>query len=157
MTRYRQAWRMGFLVWGHGALRHFKALAYLANLRTPFFPPSTPHARQALTRVNPAAYSCLAALSQNARVDVVVISGGDKQRLEEVFGDLHIWLAAENGAVVRPPGRKVRARGNWLSGGLAGYSSETCTSGWRHNGAVVQPAGSKIRGVDVCAALSRLV
>lgn len=53
----------------------------------------------------------MAALSQNARVDVVVISGGDKQRMEEVFGDLHIWLAAENGAVVRPPGSKVGGSG----------------------------------------------
>ena len=36
-----------------------------------------------------------------------VISGGEKHRLEEVFSDLHVWLAAENGAVIRPPGRKV--------------------------------------------------
>lgn len=101
---------------------------------------------QALTRVNPAAYSCLAALSQNPRVDIVVgcrgiegmpagapahavpssrlglnilnacmsglrmqvISGGEKHRLDEVFSDLPIWLAAENGAVIRPPGAKVR-------------------------------------------------
>lgn len=154
---------------------------------------------QALTRVNPAAYSCLAALSQNPLVDIVVgfwhclsfavlcarvcacacararararacacarasacacaracacanrpqplqmilrllppssdvsypsyqhhhhhhfaahpsscspplqvISGGEKHRLEEVFSGLHIWLAAENGAVVRPAGSKV--------------------------------------------------
>ena len=40
-----------------------------------------------------------------------MISGGDKQRMEEVFGDLHIWLAAENGAVVRPPGSKVGGSG----------------------------------------------
>ena len=61
---------------------------------------------QALTRVNPAAYSCLAALSQNPALDIVVISGGEKHRLEEVFGGLHIWLAAENGAVVRPAGAR---------------------------------------------------
>lgn len=38
-----------------------------------------------------------------------VISGGEKHRLDEVFSDLPIWLAAENGAVIRPPGEKVRA------------------------------------------------
>lgn len=81
-----------------------------AELLTPPFLAVRPE--QALTRVNPAAYSCLAALSQNPLVDIVVISGGDKQRLMEVFGDLHIWLAAENGAVVRPPGSKV-GRGGW--------------------------------------------
>lgn len=37
-----------------------------------------------------------------------VISGGEKHRLDEVFCDLPIWLAAENGAVIRPPGAKVR-------------------------------------------------
>jgi trehalose 6-phosphate synthase/phosphatase len=88
--------------------RRLLVLGYNATLTTAVEAPRQPKKHfdqiQALTRVNPAAYSCLAALSQNPRVDVVVISGGEKQRLIEVFGDLHIWLAAENGAVVRPPG-----------------------------------------------------
>lgn len=28
--------------------------------------------------------------------------------MEEVFADLQVWLAAENGAVIRPAGSKVR-------------------------------------------------
>ncbi|PSC73982.1 Alpha,alpha-trehalose-phosphate synthase [UDP-forming] 1 [Micractinium conductrix] len=90
--------------------RRLLVLGYNATLTTAVEAPWQPKKHfdqiQALTRVNPAAYSCLAALAQNPLVDIVVISGGEKQRLEEVFSDLPIWLAAENGAVVRPPGSK---------------------------------------------------
>lgn len=90
--------------------RRLLVLGYNATLTTAVEAPRQPKKHfdqiQALTRVNPAAYSCLAALSQNPCIDIVVISGGEKHRLEEVFSDLNIWLAAENGAVVRPPGTK---------------------------------------------------
>ncbi|EFN51489.1 hypothetical protein CHLNCDRAFT_37352 [Chlorella variabilis] len=90
--------------------RRLLVLGYNATLTTAVEAPRQPKKHfdqiQALTRVNPAAYSCLAALSQNSLVDIVVISGGEKHRLEEVFSDLHIWLAAENGAAIRPPGSK---------------------------------------------------
>ncbi|KAL4855450.1 hypothetical protein ACK3TF_003986 [Chlorella vulgaris] len=90
--------------------RRLLVLGYNATLTTAVEAPRQPKKHfdqiQALTRVNPAAYSCLAALSQNPLVDIVVISGGEKHRLEEVFSGLHIWLAAENGAVVRPAGSK---------------------------------------------------
>ena len=35
---------------------------------------------------------------------MVVFSGSDKQKLEETFGKLNVWLAAENGIFMRPPG-----------------------------------------------------
>lgn len=116
---------------------------------------------QALTRVNPAAHACLAALctrpgahappgrqrqrrasapyQNNSKkikprrqfppqiitppirppspppgVDVVVLSGSEKEKLEEVFDGLPLWLAAENGLLLRPPGAKARAgAGGW--------------------------------------------
>lgn len=34
---------------------------------------------------------------------VVIFSGSETHKLEEIFGDLPVWLAAENGVFVRPP------------------------------------------------------
>jgi trehalose 6-phosphate synthase/phosphatase len=39
---------------------------------------------------------------------VVVFSGSECSKLEDTFGHLPLWLAAENGAYVRPPGAEVR-------------------------------------------------
>ena len=73
-----------------------------------------------------------------------VISGGEKARLEEVFTDLGIWLAAENGAVIRPPGSKVRGCG----GGGLGWSR---SRGHRVRQAAApppgRPPGCEVRGV----------
>lgn len=40
-------------------------------------------------------------------IQVVVFSGSQKEKMEEVFGDLEVWLAAENGIFLRPPHAKV--------------------------------------------------
>ena len=58
---------------------------------------------QALTRVNPWVYESVAALCDSPDTTVVVFSGSDKQKLEETFGGLDVWLAAENGIFMRPP------------------------------------------------------
>lgn len=80
-------------------------LGYNATLTTAVEAPRQPKKHfdqiQALTRVNPAAYSCLAALSKDPSVEIIVFSGSEKERLEEVFGELDIWIAAENGAVIK--------------------------------------------------------
>ncbi len=34
---------------------------------------------------------------------VAIFSGSETSKLEEIFGDLPVWLAAENGVFVRPP------------------------------------------------------
>lgn len=45
-----------------------------------------------------------------------MFSGSQKQKLEEVFDGLNVWLAAENGIYLRPPRSKVGARaGAWRS------------------------------------------
>ena len=58
---------------------------------------------QALTRVNPRVYDSVAALCDSPNTTVVVFSGSDKQKLQETFGKLDVWLAAENGIFMRPP------------------------------------------------------
>ena len=67
--------------------RRLLVLGYNATLTTAVEAPRQPKKHfdqiQALTRVNPAAYSCLAALSQNPMVDIVV----------RVPGWLAGWLA----------------------------------------------------------------
>lgn len=34
---------------------------------------------------------------------LVIFSGSETNKLEDIFGDLPVWLAAENGVFVRPP------------------------------------------------------
>ena len=58
---------------------------------------------QAMTRVNPTVYNSIAALSNEPNTTVVVFSGSDKAKLDDTFGNLNVWLAAENGIFMRPP------------------------------------------------------
>ena len=64
---------------------------------------STLHLLQALTRVNPTVYDSIQALCEDPHTTVVIFSGSDKGKLEETFGELDLWLAAENGVFLRPP------------------------------------------------------
>lgn len=48
-------------------------------------------------------YNSIATLSNGPNTTVVVFSGSDKAKLDEVFGSLNVWLAAENGIFMRPP------------------------------------------------------
>ncbi len=56
-----------------------------------------------MTRVNPTVYNSIASLSNEPNTTVVVFSGSDKAKLDDTFGDLNVWLAAENGIFMRPP------------------------------------------------------
>lgn len=38
---------------------------------------------------------------------LVIFSGSETHKLEDIFGDLPVWLAAENGVFVRPPPEHV--------------------------------------------------
>lgn len=58
---------------------------------------------QAWTRVNPTVYACVRALCADPSTTVVIFSGSDKAKLEETFGELDLWLAAENGIFIRGP------------------------------------------------------
>lgn len=59
-------------------------------------------ALQAWTRVNTTVYSCVQKLCEDPSTTVIIFSGADKGKLEETFGELDIWLAAENGMFMRP-------------------------------------------------------
>ena len=66
----------------------------------------TSRVAQAWTRVNPTVYACVRALCDDPNTTVVIFSGSDKAKLEETFGELDLWLAAENGIFIRgPPGQ----------------------------------------------------
>ena len=56
---------------------------------------------QALTTVAPGVHQSIKALAEEPNTDVVIFSGADKGKLEETFGDLPVWLAAENGMYLR--------------------------------------------------------
>ena len=90
--------------------RRLLILGYNATLTTAVEAPRQPKKHfdqiQAMTRVNQAAYDCIAALCRDPSVEIVIFSGSEKDRISEVFSDLPIWLAAENGAFVRSPDSK---------------------------------------------------
>lgn len=58
---------------------------------------------QALTSVNPTIYNSIKELAEDPNTDVVIFSGSDREKLEDTFGDLNVWLAAENGMYLRSP------------------------------------------------------
>ena len=59
---------------------------------------------QSLTSVNPTVYNSIRSLAEDETCDVVIFSGSDRSKLEETFGELNVWLAAENGMYLRSPG-----------------------------------------------------
>lgn len=61
---------------------------------------------RAMTRVHPSSYNVLRTLSQDPSTTLVIFSGSGRSRLEEVFGDMPVWLVAENGVFVRCPPRQ---------------------------------------------------
>ena len=62
-----------------------------------FDAPHTPAVVAAATKAS------LAALSADPSTVVVIFSGSDRAKLDAMFGDLPVWLAAENGVFLRAP------------------------------------------------------
>lgn len=60
------------------------------------------HARE-VKKVSPEVKAFLRRLAENSKTMIVIFSGSERSRLEEVFGDLPIWLSAENGVFIRAP------------------------------------------------------
>ena len=48
-------------------------------------------------------YNSIKALAEDQNTDVVIFSGSDRNKLEETFGELNVWLAAENGMYLCSP------------------------------------------------------
>lgn len=51
---------------------------------------------------------------------VVIFSGSETSKLDEVFGHLPVWLAAENGVYVRPPAAPLPGGPGGGAGGAGG-------------------------------------
>ncbi|KAL0043722.1 hypothetical protein WJX82_000124 [Trebouxia sp. C0006] len=96
-------------------------LGYNATLTTAVEAPRQPKRHfdqiQAMTRVNPTVYNSIASLSNEPNTTVVVFSGSDKARLDETFGNLNVWLAAENGIFMRPPPDEDGDQEDWATMG----------------------------------------
>ena len=63
---------------------------------------------------------------QDPNNTVVVFSGSETSKLEEIFAPLPIWLAAENGVYVRPPsmrGQTGRGTVRTAEGGRGGAAA----------------------------------
>lgn len=104
--------------------RRLVLLGYNATLTTAVEAPRQPKRHfdqiQALTRVNPTVYDSIQALCEDPHTTVVIFSGSDKGKLEETFGELDLWLAAENGVFLRPPASTAEdSDDDWITMGEA--------------------------------------
>ncbi|KAK9804133.1 hypothetical protein WJX73_003206 [Symbiochloris irregularis] len=101
------------------AKRRLLVLGYNATLTTSVEAPRQPTLHfdqiQAWTRVNPRVYSCVQKLCADPDTVVIIFSGADKSKLEETFGELDLWLAAENGMFMRAPPTASNASKEWVS------------------------------------------
>ena len=57
------------------------------------------------TRMHPAAKELLSRLAADPCTTVLVFTGSERHTIEDLMGDLPVWLAAENGVFLRPPER----------------------------------------------------
>ena len=58
-----------------------------------------------MTHIKREVFTSLRSLTADQRTTVVIFSGSSKAKLEALFGDMDVWLAAENGVFMRPPSR----------------------------------------------------
>ncbi|KAK9828321.1 hypothetical protein WJX74_008705 [Apatococcus lobatus] len=97
--------------------RHLLVLGYNATLTTAVEAPRQPirHFDQlkAMTHIKREVFSSLRSLTADQRTTVVIFSGSSKAKLEALFGDMDVWLAAENGVFMRPPSRNGQPAEAW--------------------------------------------
>eukprot|EP00854_Cymbomonas_tetramitiformis_P000752 gene752-1225_t len=101
----------------HQSKQRLIILGYNATLTTAVEAPRRPKRHfdqiKALTRVNPKALASLQKLAEDPDTMVIIFSGSARDRLEGAFGDLPIWLAAENGVFIRPPPNPEERYSEW--------------------------------------------
>ncbi|GIL79684.1 hypothetical protein Vretifemale_8975 [Volvox reticuliferus] len=87
--------------------RRLIVLGYNATLTTSVEAPRLPKRQfeqvKALAKVNPRVMQSVCELCTDPANVVVIFSGSETTKLDEIFGHLPVWLAAENGVYVRPP------------------------------------------------------
>ncbi|KAK9862009.1 hypothetical protein WJX84_008603 [Apatococcus fuscideae] len=97
--------------------RRLLVLGYNATLTTAVEAPRQPirHFDQikAMTHVKREVFASLKGLTADQRTTVVIFSGSSKAKLEALFGDMNVWLAAENGVFMQPPSPAGHAPEAW--------------------------------------------
>ncbi|KXZ40907.1 hypothetical protein GPECTOR_1390g605 [Gonium pectorale] len=89
-----------------GSKRRLVVLGYNATLTTSVEAPERQFEQvKALAKVNPRVMQSVCELCTDPANVVVIFSGSETSKLDEVFGHLPVWLAAENGVYVRPPAK----------------------------------------------------
>lgn len=87
--------------------RRLLVLGYNATLTTSVEAPRQPRRHydqmKALARVNPSTLKCIKEVCQHPQNMVIIVSGSECSKLQDQFGHLPVWLAAENGVYMRPP------------------------------------------------------
>ncbi|GMH33474.1 hypothetical protein BSKO_01308 [Bryopsis sp. KO-2023] len=87
--------------------RRLVVLGYNATLTTAVEAPRQPRRHydqmKALARVNPNTIRCIKEMCQHPENTVMIFSGSECSKLEDTFGNLPVWLVAENGVYMRPP------------------------------------------------------
>ncbi|GIL52515.1 hypothetical protein Vafri_8357 [Volvox africanus] len=95
--------------------RRLVVLGYNATLTTSVEAPRLPKRQfeqvKALAKVNPRVMQSVCELCTDPVNVVVIFSGSETTKLDEIFGHLPVWLAAENGVYVRPPAANSNAGG----------------------------------------------
>ncbi|GAX74440.1 hypothetical protein CEUSTIGMA_g1889.t1 [Chlamydomonas eustigma] len=100
--------------------RRLIVLGYNATLTTSVEAPRGPKRHfdqvKALAKVNPKIIASIQELCQDPNNTIVILSGSETSKLEDVFASLPIWLAAENGVYVRPPSMMGQTgRSTWVA------------------------------------------
>ena len=70
-----------------------------------------PSGLSSLIRLNPIAEAAIARLAADPATVLCIVSGSERSRLEHFFGDLPVWLVAENGVFLRA----ARPGAEWVS------------------------------------------
>ncbi|GLI68117.1 hypothetical protein VaNZ11_012454 [Volvox africanus] len=121
--------------------RRLVVLGYNATLTTSVEAPRLPKRQfeqvKALAKVNPRVMQSVCELCTDPANVVVIFSGSETTKLDEIFGHLPVWLAAENGVYVRPPA----ANGNAGSAG-AGRQGGSGGPGCSQAQAPAEPSAS---------------
>ena len=73
-------------------------------------PPTSPHLTSPLSSPLAQVISSIHELCKDPDNTVVIFSGSETVKLEEMFATLPVWLAAENGVYVRPPNHLSRKK-----------------------------------------------
>jgi len=102
----------------HSSNQRLFVLGYNATLTTSA-DPSRPQKRQfdsmrQLARLNPTTMKRIRDLCEDRSNTIMIFSGSECRRMEELFRGLPVWLIAENGVFMKPPAALVGPIKDWI-------------------------------------------